>query len=87
MAGQPGPLTAHPVFELADQRRNAGRAHRQARLCGQSVDLALDREDRVDLAYGLRHRDFGHLEDHVASVAHYPRADLDQLLAQAGQPP
>src|SRR6516162_6734307 len=34
-----------------------------------------------------RHRDFGHLEDHVASVAHYPRADLDQLLAQAGQRP
>src|SRR5215472_11277363 len=53
MAGQPGPLAAHPVFELADQRCNAGRAHRQALLCRQSIDLALDREDCVDQAHCL----------------------------------
>ena len=29
--------------------------------------------------------DFGHLKDDVAAVAHDFRADLDQLLAQAGQ--
>jgi hypothetical protein len=28
MAGQPGPLTAHPIFELVDQRCNAGHAPR-----------------------------------------------------------
>jgi hypothetical protein len=50
MAGQPGPLVAHRAFERAHQRRNAGRAHRQALLC-RSVDLALDRADRVDLAH------------------------------------
>src|ERR1700746_3168904 len=47
------PLIAHPAFELADQRCNAGRAHRQPLLCRQSIDLALDREDRVDLAHCL----------------------------------
>jgi hypothetical protein len=51
MAGQPDPLAAHPAFELADQWRNAGCADRQAPLCQQSIDLALDCEDRVDLAY------------------------------------
>jgi len=45
MAGQPSPLTAHPVFELVHQWRNAGHAHRQALFCRQSVELALDREE------------------------------------------
>ena len=34
-----------------------------------------------------RHRDLGHLESDVAAVADNLRADLDQLLAQAGQRP
>ena len=34
-----------------------------------------------------RHRDLGHLEGNVASVADYLRADLDELLTQAGQQP
>jgi hypothetical protein len=33
----------------------------------------------------LRHRDLGHLKSNVAAVADDLRADLDQLLAQAGQ--
>ena len=33
------------------------------------------------------HRDLGHLEGDVAAMAHDLRADLDQLLAQAGQRP
>jgi hypothetical protein len=34
-----------------------------------------------------RHRDLGHLERNVAVRAHHLRADLDQLLTQAGQRP
>jgi len=34
-----------------------------------------------------RHRDLGQLDGHVAAVAHHLCADLDQLLAQAGQRP
>jgi hypothetical protein len=31
--------------------------------------------------------DLGHLEDDIAAVAHHLRADLDQLLFEAGQRP
>jgi hypothetical protein len=36
---------------------------------------------------GARHRYLGQLEHDVATVAHDPGADLDQLLAQRGQRP
>jgi hypothetical protein len=36
---------------------------------------------------GARHRYLGHLEHHIAAVAHEPGADLDELLAQRGQRP
>src|SRR6516162_8647523 len=51
MSGQPGSLGAHPAFELGHQRRNAGCAHGETLLHRQSVDLALDCEDRVDPAH------------------------------------
>src|ERR1700741_4260879 len=51
MAGQPGPLDMHPAFELGDERRNAGCAHRQTLLRRQAVDFTLDCEDRVDPAH------------------------------------
>jgi len=43
--------------------------------------------DRMSANYLSRHRDLGHLEDDVAPVADNLAADLDWLLAQAGQGP
>jgi hypothetical protein len=43
--------------------------------------------DRIFLEHLPRHRDLGHLEGHVPTVADGLGADLDQLLAQAGQRP
>jgi hypothetical protein len=40
---------------------------------------------RISAEHLPRHRDLGQLENHVAAVAHDLGADLDQLLAQAGQ--
>ena len=39
------------------------------------------------LEHLARYRDLGHLEDDVAAVADHLGADIDQLLAQAGQRP
>ena len=46
----------------------------------QSVDQPQDLCEQFS-----RHRDLGHLEHGVASVAHDLGTDLDQLLSQAGQ--
>ena len=39
---------AHPRLKIAEQRRDALAAHRQALVDAAAVDLALDVEDRVD---------------------------------------
>src|SRR5580700_7382661 len=45
-------------------------------------------DQRVDvLEHPSRHRDLGRLKGRVAAVTHDPGADLDKLLAQAGQRP
>jgi hypothetical protein len=41
-------VLAHPGLKIADQRRDALAAHRQALVDAAAVDLALDVEDRVD---------------------------------------
>src|SRR5437870_12206949 len=43
--------------------------------------------DKISANILPRHRDLGHLERDVATVADNLGADLDQLLAQAGQRP
>jgi hypothetical protein len=48
--------------------------------CPQPGDQGQDIREHL-----TRHRDLGHLEGEVAAVADDLRADLDQLLAQAGQ--
>jgi hypothetical protein len=58
----------------------AGRPHAGA---GGAGSRAINDEDLGE--HLSRHRNFGHLEGHVASMADNLRADLHRLLAQAGQ--
>ena len=53
MARQPATLGAHPFCEVANERRDTVLACGTPVISCQPVDLALDREDRVDAAHGL----------------------------------
>ena len=48
MPRQPGAFDAHPPFELADERPDPFLAEHEPLLGGDTVDLALDREDLVN---------------------------------------
>jgi hypothetical protein len=54
MARQPAALGAHPIRELANQRRDAVLACGTPVISCNPVDLALDREDRIDAAHSFR---------------------------------
>jgi len=70
-----GPLSAHPVDEVIDQRRDVLAAREEALLAGQAVDLAFQHEDGVHLANRLEgdRRDRGPLR--VARL----RSDVGEL--------
>jgi len=53
MAGETGPLSAHPGMELGHQGSRPLLAHDTSLSGRQAADLALDGEDRVNPAYGL----------------------------------
>src|SRR5216683_6074352 len=57
----------------------------RSRWCGRRPQL--DDQHQDFLEHLSRPRDLGHLKGRVAAVAHDLGADLDQLLAQAGQRP
>jgi hypothetical protein len=57
----------------------------RSRWCGRHPQLGDQHQDF--LGHLSRHRDLGHLKGRVAAVAHDLGADLDQLVAQAGQRP
>jgi len=63
---QPGAFGAQPPFELADERPDPFRADREPLLGGDTVDLALDREDFVNAAHRFdsqrRFAEIGHEE-------------------------
>ena len=67
------------MTELIQRRRSCRRAiGRRPQFGDQPQDLGEQHS---------RHGDLGHLEGDIAAVADDPRADLDQLLSQAGQRP
>ena len=57
----------------------------RSRWCGRCPKLGDQHQGFLEPL--SRHRDLGHLKGRVAAVAHDLGADLDQLLAQAGQRP
>jgi hypothetical protein len=48
MPREPGAFLSHPSFEVGDEWRDASAANGKARVGRQTIDLALDTEDRVD---------------------------------------
>jgi hypothetical protein len=46
--GEFGAFGPHPAFEICDQRCDTGAANGEALAGRQTVDLALDVEDRID---------------------------------------
>src|SRR6266851_1794004 len=67
----------HPLSHLPRSPRSCG--------CGRRPEPGDQQQDFLE--HLPRHRDLGHLEDGIAPVADDLGADLDQLLAQAGQRP
>jgi len=62
---QPGAFGAHPPFELADERPDPFLAEHEPLLGGDTVDLALDREDLVNAAHRFdSQRRFAEIGEH-----------------------
>ena len=73
-----GPHLNHQLWA----RVHASAMPHQRRWHTEPLDPLQDRREQV-----ARHRNFGHLEDHVPRVGHHLGPDLDQLLSQRGQRP
>jgi hypothetical protein len=83
MPRAPGAFLSHPSFEVGDEWRDASAANGKTVVGRQTIDLALDIEDRVDALDRLEgeRRDDGELAAHLGGYVASAK-NLRRLCAQ-----